>query len=486
MTSISYDETVLIEPGATIANKYRVTRILGEGGMGLVYEAKHEALGTAVAIKVLRDEVMKDQEAVARFAREARAAAVLRGPHAARILDVGEAEGGQPFMVMELLDGNDLGDELERRGPLPVLEAIDYVAQACDAIAEAHDLGIVHRDLKPANLFLIRIAGRRMVKVLDFGISRYDGAGEQRVTQTQSAFGTPLYMSPEALRSAKHTDARSDVWAFGVILYELLTGMPPFLGDTATAVAVSVTVDKPKALAGVRPDIPPELDAIIARAMDKDPSRRFQHARELGEALHALMDKTRASLAPPSTGSTPARSDFAYAAAAAPAATAPVPVLTTRTEPTESATAERRRGAKVGAILVVAVAIASLAITLSVVALLKAKKPAESGRSAGVAHVDRGDSTTEATAATTQNPAIRVEAQLATDAATASATIAPSAAPSTAATAQAKPTAEASAPPPAASAATASPPARAPSAAPSSRPAPGAQPVHPGGNPLTL
>jgi serine/threonine protein kinase len=261
---------VQLEPGAVIGGKYRVERVLGEGGMGIVFEARHDALGTTVAVKVLRDEILKDKEAVARFAREARAAAALRSPHAARVLDVGEVAGA-PFMVMELLVGNDLGVELERRGPLPVAEALQYVVQACEAIAEAHSLGIVHRDLKPANLFLTGTAPRRLVKVLDFGISRFDVGGEARVTQTQSAFGTPLYMSPEAVRSAKHTDARSDVWSFGVILYELLTGLPPFIADTPTGVAVAVTVDTPKPLRAARPDVSEAIDAVISARSRRTP-----------------------------------------------------------------------------------------------------------------------------------------------------------------------------------------------------------------------
>lgn len=278
-----------LEVGAPIGTKYRIVRKLGEGGMGLVFEARHEALGTHVAIKVLRDEVMKDKESVARFGREARAAAVLRSSNAARILDVGEMEGGRPFIVMELLEGNDLELELERRGPLPVMEVVGYVTQACDAIAEAHSLGIVHRDLKPANIFLVSMGQVRVAKVLDFGISRYDGTGESRVTQTQSAFGTPLYMSPEALKSAKLTDARSDVWAFGVILYELLTGLPPFIADTPTGVAVAVTVETPIPIREGRPDVPDDLVAIIAKALDKNPNGRFANASELRDALQAFL-----------------------------------------------------------------------------------------------------------------------------------------------------------------------------------------------------
>ena len=142
----------MFEPGDAIAGKYKITRLLGEGGMGAVYEAHHEALGVPVAVKVLRDDAMADAEAVARFAREARAAAVLRGPHTARVFDVGELSGGRPFMVMEMLQGHDLGVELEQQQRIPLAQAVSYVVQACDAISEAHEIGIVHRDLKPANI----------------------------------------------------------------------------------------------------------------------------------------------------------------------------------------------------------------------------------------------------------------------------------------------------------------------------------------------
>jgi len=275
----------MFEPGDAIAGKYKVTRLLGEGGMGHVYEAHQEALGIHVAIKILRDEAAADPEAVARFAREAKASAVLRGPHTARVFDVGALEDGRPFMVMEMLQGHDLGVELEARKQLSVTEAASYVVQACEAITEAHEIGIVHRDLKPANIFLARAGSRTVVKILDFGISRFDKAGEARVTQTQSAFGTPLYMSPEAIRSAKHTDLRADIWALGVILYELISGVTPFLGDTPTSVAVSITVDPFRPLSELVRGIPPELDAIVTRALQKDANRRYQTVGELSDAL---------------------------------------------------------------------------------------------------------------------------------------------------------------------------------------------------------
>ncbi len=283
-------------PGQVIGDKYEVIRPLGEGGMGLVYQARHRELGALVAIKILRDEVMQDAEAVKRFYREAQAAAVLSGEHVARVLDVARLDSGRPYLVMEFLDGSDLGVILEQRGRLPVAEAVDYVVQACEALDEAHRAGIVHRDLKPANLFVVNAGQRRLVKLVDFGISRFDRPNEVRVTQTQTAFGTPLYMAPESVRSAKLADARTDIWALGVILYELLAGVPPFLGDTPTSVAVAVTVDRQKPIAPQRLDVPPELDAIIAWVLEKDPARRPQSAGELAEALRPFRDMPRMSI----------------------------------------------------------------------------------------------------------------------------------------------------------------------------------------------
>jgi len=276
----------VIAIGETLEGRYRVVSHLGEGGMGVVYRAMHLELGVEVAIKVLREEALGDHEAVTRFYREARAASALKGPHVARVLDVGRLVSGSPYLVLEFLEGNDLDAELERRGSLPVGEAVRFVLEACDAMSEAHALGIVHRDLKPANLFLARSAnGRTSVKVLDFGISKLVDPQDQRVTQTQAVFGTPLYMAPESLRSTKHADARADVWALGVILYELLAGRPPFLGESASAVTVAITVDPPAPLRAVRPEVPAELEAVILRALEKKPQLRFPSVDELARAL---------------------------------------------------------------------------------------------------------------------------------------------------------------------------------------------------------
>ena len=271
-------------PGDQLAGKYTIVGVLGEGGMGVVYEAQHERLGQRVAIKMLRKEVRDMAEVVRRFDREARAAAKLKSPHVARVQDVDVLPDGVPFIVMEYLEGRDLHTLLDERRQLPVNEAVRYMLEACSAMAEAHAAGIVHRDLKPSNLFLAEGGERPIVKVLDFGISKTADENVS-VTMTQSSLGTPLYMSPEQIRSAKGVDMRTDVWSLGVILYELLSGSTPFSGESATAVVASVTADEPAPLRRLRPDIPEALEATVMRTLEKKPDLRFQTITELAEAL---------------------------------------------------------------------------------------------------------------------------------------------------------------------------------------------------------
>jgi len=271
--------------GHFIAGKYIVERLLGEGGMGVVFEVRHAQLGQRFAVKLLQPEIVRDAEAVARFDREARAAASLTGRHVCHVTDVGSREDGSPYMVMECLDGEDLGALLERQGPLPLADAIRYVLEACEAMDEAHARGIVHRDLKPENLFLSRDTDGTHVKVLDFGISKRADDNAVNVTRTQSSLGTPLYMSPEQTRSTKHVDARTDVWSMGVILYELLSGDVPFKGETPGQVAVSVAVDKVVPLLSYRPDLPPAIEAVIAMSLAKDVDDRYPSIRAFAVAL---------------------------------------------------------------------------------------------------------------------------------------------------------------------------------------------------------
>jgi eukaryotic-like serine/threonine-protein kinase len=270
-------------PGDVIAGKYRILRPIGEGGMGHVFEATHLRLGQRVAIKVLKPGASQSPEVMSRFDREARAAGRLRGRHAARVIDVDLTTERLPYLVLEYLEGHDLQTELERRGHFPIDEAVDYVLQACVGIAEAHDIGVIHRDLKPSNLFLCDEADRRIVKILDFGISKIlDEAS--RLTSTELTVGTPLYMSPEQVRSARTVDARTDVWALGIILFELLTGRLPWTGS-GPAVAAAIVTDPPPPMCEFRTDIPTELEGIIRKALAKSVDDRFADVRALAAAL---------------------------------------------------------------------------------------------------------------------------------------------------------------------------------------------------------
>jgi serine/threonine protein kinase len=297
-----------LSPGFQIGDKYSVVQAIGWGGMGIVYEATHIRLGQRVAVKLLAPDLAKTQEALARFEREARAAAHIRSPHAARVFDVDALSDGTPYIVMEFLEGRDLADELTARGSLPVAEAVDYMMQACDAMAEAHRLGIVHRDLKPSNLFLANDGRHVVLKVLDFGISKVADEGVPSVTTTRSGLGTAVYMSPEQVRSAKHVDARSDVWALGVVLYEMLTGCQPFSRDTTSAVAAAIVTDQPEPLRAIRPDVPAALERVLLTALEKDRDRRFADAAELAAALAPFATShQRRSSAPARAATSPIR-----------------------------------------------------------------------------------------------------------------------------------------------------------------------------------
>jgi len=277
--------------GQVIAGKFVVEHVLGVGGMGVVVSAKHVHLGQRVAIKFLRRDAAKNQEAINRFLREARSAVGLQSAHVVRVMDVGVLDDGMPYMVMEHLQGTDLARVLEQRKTLPEQDAIDYVLQGMEAIAEAHALGIVHRDLKPANLFLTRSPdGSPLVKVLDFGISKAADTTqqEQSLTATSAVMGSPLYMSPEQLRSSKNVDVRTDVWALGVILYELLAGQPPFVADTVTGLCAKIAADPATPLRAVNPGLSVGLEAVVMRCLEKDMARRYPTVADLALALHPL------------------------------------------------------------------------------------------------------------------------------------------------------------------------------------------------------
>lgn len=267
----------LPERGAILVGKYEVISVLGKGGMGVVLQARNQRTEQSVAIKLLLPDARQNPDVVARFEREARAAARIQGSHVVRVYDVDSLPDGSPMMVMELLQGWDLGQELAARGPLPYPEAVEFMLQACEAIGQAHQMGIVHRDIKPANLFLCQEGAKRLLKVVDFGISKVvEPAGQINQTATTAAFGTPQYMSPEQVRSTKNVDGRSDIWALGVVLYELLGGRAPFGSDTSTGTLAAIMADTPEDLRNLRPDVPSKLAAAVMKALEKRVEDRFQ------------------------------------------------------------------------------------------------------------------------------------------------------------------------------------------------------------------
>lgn len=272
--------------GQVLGDKYRVEQVLAVGGMGVVVSARHVALDQKVAIKVLR-QGGASEEWTERFRREARAAAKLKSDHVVRVLDVGTLGSGGPFIVMEFLEGQDLAQELRCRPRQPVGTMVGWVLEAIEALAEAHAAGIVHRDLKPANLFLARQGdGTQRVKVLDFGISKGLGLGEGlNLTRSSSLMGSPLYMAPEQMRSARDVDASADIWSLGAILYEGLAGRPPYLGDNLPDLCAAVMSTEPVPLTQMRGDVPPELDQAVRRCLRKDRAERPSSVVELATTL---------------------------------------------------------------------------------------------------------------------------------------------------------------------------------------------------------
>jgi serine/threonine protein kinase len=281
-----------VQPGDVLAGKYQVEKVLGVGGMGVVVAALHMDLDQRVALKFLLPEAAEKPDVVARFDREARAAAKIKSEHVARVSDVGRLENGTPYIVMEYLEGGDLEGRVEKGGALPITLAVDYVLQAAEAIAEAHAAGIVHRDLKPANLFLARQGdGSEIVKVLDFGISKAitqgaDTAGQVgSLTKTSDVFGSPLYMSPEQLKSSRSVDTRADIWALGVILFELVFGRAPFERGTVAEIFGAILHEKAPVLRALMPIAPEALSQVLERCLQKDPDARYPNVAALAQAL---------------------------------------------------------------------------------------------------------------------------------------------------------------------------------------------------------
>lgn len=366
-----------VKPGDVVAGKYQVERVLGAGGMGVVVAAMHQQLHERVAIKFLLAEVAQHPGAVERFQREARAAVRIKSEHVARVFDVDMLEDGVPYMVVEFLEGVDLTHRLEKVGSLPPEEAVEYVLQACEAMAEAHTLGIVHRDLKPSNLFLTRRAnGEPLIKVLDFGISKMAPAPEDAprpsLTSTTGVFGSPMYMSPEQARSAKNVDARTDIWSLGVVLYELLSGRAPFEGTMVPEVVAKIAADPPLPLRDSVPDLDPRLEQIVLRCLEKSPSHRYQNVAELASdlvpfggpramiSMHRITANPPASLPPPAVSGSGAWSDVRLGS-----------------DETLDGTSTRARTKRAGLAIAVAVGAACLALGVLVVALRSTDAPSE-------------------------------------------------------------------------------------------------------------
>jgi eukaryotic-like serine/threonine-protein kinase len=292
-----------VTSGEVVAGKYRVERVLGEGAMGVVVAATHLALEESVAIKIMRADLAHQSGPRERFIQEARISARLKSDHVARVMDVGQLPRGNPFIVMEYLDGRDLGEVLTERGAAPPEVAAGWIVEACDAVHEAHLNGVIHRDLKPENLFLaVRRDGSTRIKVLDFGVSKLiaaaDGPPESRPrAMTNGAIGTPAYMAPEQMSATEHVGPHTDVWALGVILYELVSGRHPFEGATLAEFCGRILRDDPPPLAAVVPGVDPELSDIVRCAMQKDWRLRLPSASALRDRLTRL----------PAVGARPAR-----------------------------------------------------------------------------------------------------------------------------------------------------------------------------------
>jgi serine/threonine protein kinase len=344
--------TAPVREGEVIADKFRIGRRLGEGGMGVVMAAIHLELDAPVALKFL---LRNDEAFVERFLREARAAARLSSEHVTRVLDVGRLPSGAPYVVMEYLEGETIAEHVARVGRVPLADALDWLVQTCAGLSEAHAAGIVHRDIKPANLFLVRRPdGTARVKILDFGVAKVIEANDPGLTTPGSVVGSPSYASPEQLVRPAAVDHRADIWALGVTLYGLVAGELPFSGDTIAAKYMRILGETPARVDALVPDVPRGLADAIERCLAKEPGDRYQDVASLAAAI--------APFAPPSTQPTAAR--LVPASTARPridAAASDATLVDDRAhheETTLAAEASPRRGRLVAAAAVVVVAIA--------------------------------------------------------------------------------------------------------------------------------
>ncbi|MBN2576678.1 MAG: serine/threonine protein kinase [Deltaproteobacteria bacterium] len=285
--------------GTVLEGAYRLVRLQGQGGMGAVYEAVQLRLNKRVAVKLMARELASNQEALARFHREAEITSQLGHPHLVTVVDFGTAETGEPYLVMEYLEGEDLEHRIQRAGCLPVEAAVNITKQVASALGAAHAKDVVHRDLKPANIFLMQVPGEpEFVKVLDFGISKVKAA-RAKLTRATAVVGTPNYMSPEqAAGRVDETDHRADQWALACIVWEMLSGRTPFVADDTSPLFYQITNLDPEPLAKHAPDLPPDLEPVLRRALSKRPPDRYPTIRDFSRAFEEAALGRPADLTP--------------------------------------------------------------------------------------------------------------------------------------------------------------------------------------------